>query len=166
MRFEQAGTGIGTERLPIIAPMQIKDSIAATWAPQGNFHHIGFVVSSIDKSVEGFRISLAARWDGVIVHDPAQKVRVTFLESGNRADPLFELIEPAAEDSPVQLAAQRGGGVHHVCYLVDSLDVQLERCRSQRALLVRRSTPAVAFGGRRIAWVYTRNKLLIEYLER
>ncbi|MBV9341721.1 MAG: VOC family protein [Acidobacteria bacterium] len=146
--------------------MQIKDSIAATWAPQGNFHHIGFVVSSIDKTVKGMATSLDARWDGVIVHDPTQKVRVTFLESGNRGDPLFELIEPAAEDSPVHLAAERGGGVHHVCYLVDCLDAQLERCRSQRALLVRRSTPAAAFGGRRIAWVYTRNKLLIEYLER
>ena len=146
--------------------MQIRDSIAVNWAPQGNFHHIGFVVSSIDKTVEGLATSLEARWDGVVVHDPAQKVRVTFLESGNRADPLFELIEPAAEDSPVHLAAERGGGVHHVCYLVDSLDAQLERCRSQRALLVRRSTPAAAFGGRCIAWVYTRNKLLIEYLER
>jgi hypothetical protein len=24
----------------------------------------------------------------------------------------------------------------------------------------------VAFGGRRIAWIYTKNRLLIEYLER
>ncbi len=141
-------------------------SIAATWAPQGSFHHVGFVVASIQKTVKEFASSLGAQWDGVIVHDPNQKVCVTFLQSSNPADPLFELIEPAGEDSPVLISARKGGGIHHVCYVVDSVDEQLERCRSQRALVVRRSTPAVAFGGRRIAWVYTRNKLLIEYLER
>jgi methylmalonyl-CoA/ethylmalonyl-CoA epimerase len=141
-------------------------SIAATWAPQGSFHHVGFVVASIQKTVKEFASSLGAQWDGVIVHDPNQKVCVTFLQSSNPADPLFELIEPAGEDSPVLISARKGGGIHHVCYAVDSLEEQLERCRSQRALVVRRSTPAVAFGGRRVAWVYTRNKLLIEYLER
>ena len=141
-------------------------SIAATWAPQGSFHHVGFVVASIQKTVKEFASSLEAQWDGVIVHDPIQKVCITFLQSSNPADPLFELIEPAGEDSPVLISARKGGGIHHVCYVVDSLEEQLERCRSQRALVVRRSTPAAAFGGRRIAWVYTRNKLLIEYLER
>jgi methylmalonyl-CoA/ethylmalonyl-CoA epimerase len=140
-------------------------SIAATWRPQGSFHHVGFVVSSIEQVVAGFAKSLDARWDGVIVHDPLQKVRVTFLQSANPADPLFELIEPAAEDSPVHDFARKGGGMHHVCYVVESLDEQLEKCRSLGGLLVSRPSPAPAFGGRRIAWVYTRNKLLIEYLE-
>lgn len=142
------------------------ESIAVTWAPQGNFHHVGFVVRSIAQTIEGFVSSLGAHWDGVIVDDPAQKVRVTFLQSRNAADPLFELIEPAAEDSPVTAVVKKGGGIHHVCYVVGSIDEQLARCQQQRAILIRRPTPAVAFGGRKIAWVYTRNKLLIEYLER
>ena len=127
---------------------------------------MGFVVRSIPQAVEGFVKSLGAHWDGVIVHDPAQKVRVTFLKSANSADPLFELIEPASEDSPVTAAVKKGGGLHHVCYVVDSLDEQLVRSQEQGAILVRRPIPAIAFGGRKIAWVYTRNKLLIEYLER
>ena len=142
------------------------ESIAVTWAPQGSFHHVGFVVRSIPQAVEGFVKSLRARWDGVIVHDAAQKVRVTFLESANPADPLFELIEPASEDSPVTAVVKKGGGLHHVCYVVDSMGEQLARSEEQGAILVRRPTPAAAFGGRNIAWVYTRNKLLIEYLER
>ena len=141
-------------------------SIATRWAPPGNFHHVGFVVASIEATAQAFAKSLEARWDGVIVHDPNQGVRVTFLTGSHPADPLFELIEPAAEDSPVLISVKKGGGIHHVCYLVDSLDEQLERCRSDRTLIVRPPTPAVAFGGRRIAWVYTRNRLLIEYLER
>jgi methylmalonyl-CoA/ethylmalonyl-CoA epimerase len=142
------------------------DSIALTWVPQGSFHHVGFVVASIERTAGGFVESLGARWDGIIVHDPAQKVRVSFLESRNPADPLFELIEPASEDSPVTAVVKKGGGMHHVCYVVDSMDEQITRSLEQRAILVRRPTPATAFGGRRIAWVYTRNKLLIEYLER
>jgi methylmalonyl-CoA/ethylmalonyl-CoA epimerase len=56
--------------------------------------------------------------------------------------------------------------LHHVCYVVDSLEQKLEESRAQRSLIVRSPVPAVAFGGRRIAWIYTRQKLLIEYLER
>ena len=142
------------------------ESIAVTWAPQGSFHHVGFVVASIAQTIEGFRKSLEAHWDGIVIDDPAQKVRVTFLESANAVDPLFELIEPAAANSPVAAAAKKGGGLHHVCYVVDSMDEQLASCLEQRAIIVRRPAAAVAFGGRKIAWVYTRNKLLIEYLER
>ncbi len=142
------------------------DSIAVAWMPRGSLHHVGFVVGSIQQAVDNFVQSLSAHWDGIIVHDPAQRVRVTFLESANPSDPLFELIEPGADDSPVSAAAKKGGGIHHVCYAVDSLAEQLARCQSQGALIVRRPTPAAAFGGRKIAWVYTRNKLLIEYLER
>jgi methylmalonyl-CoA/ethylmalonyl-CoA epimerase len=155
-------------RIAIDQPREhsVMDSIAVAWVPAGNFHHVGFVVSSIEHTVGAFAKSLEARWDGVIVHDPTQKARVTFLQSQNAADPLFELIEAASQDSPVFAAAKKGGGIHHVCYLVESLNQQLEACRSQRAVIVRQPTPAVAFGGRKIAWVYTRSRLLIEYLER
>jgi len=141
-------------------------STALTWAPPGTFHHVGFVVASIQEIVQSFVQSLDAEWDGRIIHDPNQAVRVTFLRGKNPADPLFELVESAGEKSPVLSFAQKGGGLHHVCYVVDSLDVRLTQCRSQGMIVVRPPLPAAAFGGRRIAWVYTRDKLLVEYLER
>jgi methylmalonyl-CoA/ethylmalonyl-CoA epimerase len=144
----------------------LRSSIALSWTPQGTFHHVGFVVASIQISVKGFAESLEADWDGVITHDPNQVVRVTFLRSKSAADPLFELIEPAGEKSPVIPFLKKGGGLHHLCYEVRDLEKQLELIRSQGGLITRPPMPAAAFGGRRIAWVYTRNKLLIEYLER
>jgi methylmalonyl-CoA/ethylmalonyl-CoA epimerase len=141
-------------------------SIAQAWVPQGNFHHFGFVVSSIPATVKSFMESMSLDWDGHTIHDPNQGVRVTFLSSKNAADPLVELVEPVGADSPVSSFLKRGGGLHHVCYVVDSLDEQLKECHTKRALVVRPPLPAAAFGGRRIAWAYTRNKLLIEYLER
>jgi methylmalonyl-CoA/ethylmalonyl-CoA epimerase len=49
---------------------------------------------------------------------------------------------------------------------VDNLEQALAAARSLGALITRQPMPAIAFGGRRIAWIYTRNRLLIEYLER
>jgi methylmalonyl-CoA/ethylmalonyl-CoA epimerase len=141
-------------------------SMGAIALLQGTFHHLGFVVASIQSSVPGLLDSLQAEWDGTIFHDPLQAVRVTFLRGKHAANPVLELVEPAGENSPVMPFLKRGGGLHHVCYEIDNLEDQLALSRAQRGLVVRPPLPAVAFGGRRIAWVYTKNKLLLEYLER
>jgi len=140
--------------------------ITFSWVPQGSFHHVGFVVASIDTAIQGLAKSVDAEWDGEITHDPLQNVRVAFLRPKHAADPLVELVEPAGEKSPVLAFLKRGGGLHHLCYEVDQLDRQLETSRAGGGLVVRPPLPAVAFGGRRVAWFYTKEKLLIEYLER
>jgi len=141
------------------------NAISLTWQPEGAFHHLGFVVVSIPKSVQGFAAILQAYWDEQIFHDPNQGVRVTFLKSLHVGDPLWELVEPADEKSPVHSFAGKGGGLHHVCYVVDNLERTLADARALGAIVTRQPMPAVAFGGRRIAWIYTKNRLLIEYLE-
>ncbi len=134
--------------------------------PGATMHHIGFVVASIDDIGDRFAQSIGGSWDRKIYDDPLQRVHVTFLRAGFDTDPLIELIEPATEQSPVDDFLKRGGGLHHICYEVENLDEQLALSRSRGALLVRKPVPAVAFGDRRIAWVYTKQKLLVEYLER
>jgi methylmalonyl-CoA/ethylmalonyl-CoA epimerase len=130
------------------------------------FHHIGFVVASIEKCVKQFAQSIAARWDGNIIHDQLQGVRVTFLQHSRVGSPLLELVEPAADDSPVKSFLNKGGGLHHICYEVNSLDRAMEYAHSCGGLIIRQPLPAIVFGGRRIAWVYTPERLLVEYLER
>jgi methylmalonyl-CoA/ethylmalonyl-CoA epimerase len=129
------------------------------------FHHVGFVVSSISQMCEGFARSLGIEWNREVIHDPMQQARVTFLSYGSEG-PAIELVEPDTERSPLVKFVSKGGGLHHICYEVDSLHARMEYCRSVGALIVRQPLPAVAFGGRRIAWVYTKEKLLVEYLER
>ena len=144
----------------------MESSMGAVALSPGTFHHIGFVVASIQSSVQGFLQSLDAKWDEKIFQDPHQGVRVAFLRSRTPANPVVELVEPAGDDSPVIPFLKRGGGLHHLCYEIDNLEEQLQLSRAQRGIVVRPPLPAVAFEGRRIAWVYTRNKLLVEYLER
>jgi methylmalonyl-CoA/ethylmalonyl-CoA epimerase len=142
------------------------NAFSLTWQPESSFHHIGFVVASIADSVHAFAAMLQADWDEQVFHDPNQCVRVTFLKNRRTGDPLWELVEPAGEKSPVQSLAAKGGGLHHVCYVVENLEQALSDARTLGALITRQPMPAVAFGGRRIAWIYTKNRLLIEYLER
>ena len=126
---------------------------------------MGFVVAAIQESIQGFVRSLAAQWDGKIFHDPLQKVRVTFLQTQNPSDAQVELVEPAAEDSPILSFLQKGGGLHHLCYEVTNLDSELDEMRSRGLVVVRKPLPAVAFENRRIAWLSTKQKLLLEFLE-
>jgi len=121
-------------------------------------------VVSISAVARGFADSLAGSWDGHIIHDPLQGARVSFLTVGD-GDAQIELVEPAADDSPVARFAQKGGGLHHLCYEVPVLEEQLERSRVAGAVLVSSPQPAVAFEGRRICWVFTKERLLVEYLE-
>jgi len=129
-------------------------------------HHIGFVVSSIEESAASFAQFLGASWDGQIFTDPLQKVRVSFFESPNTRDSKIELVEPAERGSPVTRFLERGGGLHHLCYEVEDPESHLESCKSLGIIILRAPVRAVAFGGRRIAWVITKKKLLVEFLER
>lgn len=130
------------------------------------FHHVGYVVASISESAPKFARSLSLRWDGEVIHDPLQFVNVTFLPANLPTESTIELIEPVGPRSPVRKFAEAGGGFHHVCYEVDELQAQIEYSQTAGATLVRVPLPSKAFGGRRIAWVMTREKLLVEYLAR
>jgi methylmalonyl-CoA/ethylmalonyl-CoA epimerase len=128
-------------------------------------HHVGFVVPSIQEGVNRFAQSIEGSWDGKIFLDPLQGARVTFLGGKNSELPYVELVEPAGEKSPVLGFLNRGGGLHHLCYEVKSLDQQLQHSRKLGAAVVRAPLPAVAFENRRIAWIFTRERLLVEFLE-
>ena len=128
-------------------------------------HHIGFVVSDIASAMPGFLQSMAATWDSQIFADPNQKVKVAFL-STRPGDAQVELVEPDGPDSPVlRFLKEKGGGLHHACYEVADLEQELSDFRDRGAFVVKRPKPAVAFQGRRIAWVMTYEGFLIELLE-
>jgi methylmalonyl-CoA/ethylmalonyl-CoA epimerase len=129
------------------------------------FHHVGFVVASIEASMPGFLRSLGGAWDGQVFADPLQKVKVAFLVT-RPGDAQIELVEPNADDAPVNnFLKERGSCLHHLCYEVDNLEHALQVMKSRGAIIAKRPKPAIAFGGRRIAWVLTAERLLVELLE-
>jgi len=142
------------------------DRVGPLLSGNGILHHLGFVVSSISTVGEEFALSISARWDGEIIHDPIQRVRVAFFSPVDIKNPVFELVEPASEASPVSRFLKKGGGLHHVCYEIDDLESGLCEARGVGLMIVADPAPAVAFGGRRIAWVCSKSRLLVELLER
>ena len=147
-------------------PLQV-DQEGFLLSENGVLHHLGFVVSSISTVAESFAASMSARWDGEIIHDPIQRVRVAFFYPVDPRNPIFELVEPASETSPVSnFLEKKRGGLHHVCYEVDDLEAALEKARRAGWGIAATPASAVAFDGRRIAWVCSKTRLLMEFLER
>ena len=127
-----------------------------------NIHHIGVVVKKVSDSAKYYSEIFGYRIVSSEIIDAKQKSLLLFIRLGEN---LLELIEPTGEDSPVYQFLQKGGGLHHLCYLVDDLEGEIQRFCELGALIVCPPTPAVAFDGRRIAFIYTKQKELVELLE-
>ena len=98
--------------------------------------------------------------------DPIQRVSVSFLTLSAADDVQIELVEPLTEDSPVTSILQNGGGTaYHLCMETRDLDAALAHSKTLGCMLVSPPAPAVAFAGRRIAWIYTPSRQLIELVE-
>jgi len=132
---------------------------------RSRLHHVGFVVADIEASMPRFVQSLGGTWNGKVIFDPCQNVKVAFL-STHPMQPQIELVGASQVDGPVtRFLEQKGEGLHHLCYEVADLDVSLGIAKKNGMLLAKPPKPAVAFDGRRIAWVLTPEKMLIELLE-
>ena len=127
-------------------------------------HHVGIVVENLEAWGQAYARCLLMVQDSEIFHDPIQKVRVQFWRDEKAS--LVELIEPAAPDSPVGRELKKGGGLNHLCYEVDDIDRQVGNAVADGAILAVAPVPAVAFSGRRIAFLYFRKVGLIEFVER
>jgi methylmalonyl-CoA/ethylmalonyl-CoA epimerase len=125
--------------------------------------HLGYVVTDMERALQQFQA------EGAVVliaptDDPIQRVSCCLLRSDGAVD--IELVAPLAQgDSPVESRLRRGGGLDHVCYLVDDLSEALEAEVDARAVVVCAPTYAVTFD-RQIAFVLRRSGLLVELMAR
>lgn len=129
-------------------------------------HHIAFVVPSIPEAAARLTRSLGGVWDEKIFHEPVQTVWASFISRLTPGEPLLELIQPVDAKSRVAAFLRRGGGLHHFCYEVQDVDAEVGHAASLGSIVVQKPVPGIVFGGRRIAWAYSRDRLLLEFLER
>ena len=114
--------------------------------------HIGVVVKSIRD------VSPSSQ----VVTDKIQKVSVAFVILNGVK---IELVEPYGHLSPVAASLSKGTKFLHMCYRVSDIERILKGCRKHGFHLIKRPVPAVAFGNKRIAWVYSDKYGLFELLE-
>jgi len=125
--------------------------------------HVGVVVNDIAKVAKEYEDLLGARADSPVVFDPLQKVNILFLRMGDGTR--IELIEPVGPDSPARRTLKKGGGPDHLCYEVQDLQHAVDFAVAAGSLCVCPPTPAVAFGGRKVAFVVNRRIGVVEFVE-
>lgn len=130
------------------------------------FHHVGCIISDIEESAKFYEQQLNMERYTEIIYDPIQRVDLLFLRDKNFPQFVVELVRPAFEDSPSAQWLKKGNTLQHFCYEVDDIQKKIELMREEGAYLFMEPTPAIAFENRRIAFLQTREKLIIELLER
>lgn len=125
-------------------------------------NHVAIAVSDVDASLTFWRDALGLAVDH-IEDVPSQKATVVFIPVG---DSEVELVRPTSEDTGVaKFLAERGGGMHHLCFEVDDIQGMLEDLKAKGVRLIN-ETP-LELPGRKMAFIHPKSSggVLVELYE-
>ncbi len=128
-------------------------------------HHLAVVVADIKRSAELYKKLLNITAVTEIIHDQQQKVHIQFFAGPVLGTLQLELLAPDSEDSPVASALKKGGGPNHLCFEVADLDEALELARREGSRIISEPVEAPALANRRIAFVFTADQQIVEFVE-
>lgn len=115
-------------------------------------NHVAIAVPDLDASLTFWRDALGLTLDHV-EDVPSQKSMVAFIPCG---DSEVELVKPTAEETGVaKFIAERGGGMHHLCFQVDDIEEMLADLKDKGIRLIN-ETPQV-LPGRKMAFVHPKS---------
>ncbi len=125
-------------------------------------NHVAVVVGDIDESLKFWRDAM-----GIELHKtedvPSQKSMVAFLPVGESE---VELVKPTSEDSGVaKFLAERGGGMHHLCFEVDNIVEMMAELKAKGVRLINEEPNVLP--GRKMAFVHPKSTggVLVELYE-
>jgi len=125
--------------------------------------HIGIAVKSLEEGIEHWLTAFGYRQATRIVVNTLQHVRVAFLKKENSLP--VKLIEPTDPSSPVYALAQRGGGLHHLCFKCTKLDEEISRLSAMGMKVLVKPQPGEAFENEKIAFIFAKQGLNIELID-
>ena len=129
------------------------------------FHHVGVAVPALQPAIDFYKEAFRFEVISGPFEDPIQDVKVCFLGPAGAGSAPIELISPRSSASPVNGYLSKGIGAYHVCFETDEIKKALAELWRKGCVVISEPVPAVAFGGRRIAWCFTPARQLIELLE-
>jgi methylmalonyl-CoA/ethylmalonyl-CoA epimerase len=126
-----------------------------------SFHHLGVACRDLAAETEAFSM-LGYEVEGEDFTDPAQGIEGRFLVGPG---PRLELLVGVLGSSVLEPWLDKGIKFYHQAFVVRSLQRGVRELCDEGGRLVSAPTPAVAFGGRPIAFVMLRNLALVELIQ-
>ncbi len=131
----------------------------------GQLNHVAIAVPDLDAAVRQYRDVL-----GVDVGTPQDElehgVTVVFITLPNTR---IELLHPLGDDSPIASFLDRNpsGGIHHLCYEVEDIQVAADAMRSAGARVLGDGEPKIGAHGKPVLFLHPKdfNGTLIELEE-
>lgn len=128
------------------------------------FDHIGIFVRDIASGHQKLSALLPIARSSEVFQDPLLLVQVQFLYDATGV--CYELVAPFGEGNPIDgVLKSRKNVLNHIAYTTPELDAELERLRADGAFPLGPPRPAVAFGGKRVAFLMTAMNFIIELVE-
>jgi methylmalonyl-CoA/ethylmalonyl-CoA epimerase len=122
-------------------------------------NHVAIAVQDPETSLNFWRDGLGLKLDHV-EDVPSQKSTVFFLPVGESE---VELVKPTADDTGVaKFLAEKGPGMHHLCFEVDDIDEMLVELKAKGIRLINET--ALVLPGRKMAFIHPKasNGVLVE----
>lgn len=126
-----------------------------------SFHHIGVACHDLATESEAFGM-LGYEPESEDFMDSRQGIRGRFLAGPG---PRLELLVGLPGSSVLDPWLNKGIKFYHQGFVVESLEAGLRALREKGGRMVSAPVPAVAFGGRDIAFVMLRNLAMVELIQ-
>ncbi len=124
------------------------------------FHHVGVACANLEQEARKLA-ALGYQKQGPEFIDPVQGVRGQFLVGQS---PCLELLSRLETGGVLDPWLDSGAKLYHLAYETPAMNEAIEHFRAQRAKLVVSPVGAVAFDGRKIAFLMLPNMLLVELI--
>ena len=123
--------------------------------------HVGYAVKNIDRSKRAME-HLGYSF-GDTIEDLDRGIYIAFGEmNGYRV----ELVAPMGKGSPVDAHLSKIGPTpYHFCYTSEDIEADIEFLQNNKFKITIPLAPAIAFGGKRVVFMYSLSLGLVELVE-
>ncbi len=126
--------------------------------------HIAIAVSNLKEAARFYEENLGLKLSGE-ENLPEQGVKVGFIQIG---EVRIELVEPLSPTSPIsKFLAEKGPGLHHICFEVDDIEKELSRLAEAGVRLID-SKPRPGAHNTKVAFIHPKASggVLIEFSQK
>lgn len=127
--------------------------------------HIGIVCQSISDGIDQWERLFGYTQMTKETINTRQLVKVVFMEKPGSIQ--VKLIQPINHKSPIYSFAQKGGGLHHLCFRTKDLIQQINQFSYLESMvrIIMPPQPGEAFDNENIAFALTSNNINIELID-